>query len=1038
MGRRAARFAALAGLSSLLIGVIGPTPAAALDPRKSIGQYVYDAWGTRDGLPVFSVNAVARTPDGYLWVGTEPGLVRFDGVRFTLLDRRRFPDLHGEIITLLTDRAGVLWVGTDRGLVRWHQGVTRRYTTRDGLAGDNLVSLFEDRDGVLWIATRSGLSRLEDGRLTSYTTRDGLPHEIVQSITQARDGTLWIATNGGLTRLRQGRFSTLTMKDGLASDLVQSVYVDRGGVLWAGTFAGLHRVDANGRITRYSVADGLSHNLVTEIVEDEAGSLWLSTYGGGLTRYRHGRFDRFTAAAGLSADFVNTVFLDRDGSLWIAMEHGGLGRLRDGLVTPYTKREGLPIDGVRVVMEDREGTLWIGTHGGGLARLRDGRITTFTTKDGLPSNLAFALTEDTRGRLWVGTYNGGLSRWEQGRFRTIVSDQFARNQFVTVMQEDRAGAMWIGTFGGGLKRIVDDEVTTFTTRDGLADNSVSAMTIDAAGALWIGTWNGLTRYADGRFTSFTAKDGLPDDEINALFADTDGSLWVASELGGLSRVKNGRIARIEPARPLFDDDGLLGLLADDRGYFWGSSNRGIYRVSRQELHDMADGRRTTAAVVRYDEADGMKTQECNGGTQPAGWRARDGTLWFPTQQGVVAIDPSRLRAAAVAPQPIVEAVIVDGASLMDTLTATAIEISPAKTTAAGMPTVSAASVATAAPMERVAVSIMKPGSRQVEFHYTATYLTASERVRFRYRLDGYDSEWVDAGTRRIAYYTDLPPGAHTFRVASAIDDGPWSEREGVLAVHVSPRFYQTWWFATAVCVAIGGTLWGAHRYRVNQLLAVERVRTRIASDLHDDIGSSLSQIAILSEVVNARVAPAPPDVAEPLARIGALSRESVDAMGDIVWAVSPDLGTPVHLSQRMRRLASDLLPGRGIELQFDSSDEGQVQLGIEARREVFLIFKEALHNVVRHANATDVSIALTIGRRALRLVVADNGKGFAAERQAGVGVDGRGTLETGGAVDAAGQGLRSMRRRAAAIGGRLSITSAPGAGTTIALDAPIR
>jgi signal transduction histidine kinase len=223
---------------------------------------------------------------------------------------------------------------------------------------------------------------------------------------------------------------------------------------------------------------------------------------------------------------------------------------------------------------------------------------------------------------------------------------------------------------------------------------------------------------------------------------------------------------------------------------------------------------------------------------------------------------------------------------------------------------------------------------------------------------------------------------------------------------------------------------------VNQLLAVERVRTRIASDLHDDIGSSLSQIAILSEVVTARVAPAPSDVAEPLARIGALSRESVDAMGDIVWAVSPDMGTPVHLSQRMRRLASDLLPARGIELQFDSSDEGQVQLGIETRRQVFLIFKEALHNVVRHANATDVSIALTIGRRALRLVVADNGKGFAAERQ--TGVDGRTGAEMANAVDAAGQGLRSMKRRAASIGGRLTITSAPGAGTTIALDAPIR
>lgn len=994
---RLARLAALAGLSALLIGAIGVAPAAALDPRKSIGQYVYDAWGTRDGLPVFSVNSVARTPDGYLWVGTESGLLRFDGVRFTLIDQRRFPDLRADAFTLLTDRAGALWVGTDRGLVRWRLGETKRYTTQDGLAGDRINSLFQARDGAIWIGTRAGVSRLDGERFTSYTRREGLPHEVVQSVGQTPDGTIWIATNGGLARLRDGRITVLTTKDGLASDLVQSVHADRGGMLWAGTFAGLHRIDpANGRMTRYTTADGLSHNLVNEIVEDPDGSMWLSTYGGGLTRYRGGRFDHFTAAEGLAADFINTVFLDPDGSLWIAMQHGGLGRLRDGFLTPYTTHEGLPHDSVRVIMEDRAGALWIGTHGGGLTRWQDGRMTTFTTKDGLPSDLAFSLAEDALGRLWVGTYNGGLSRWEHGRFQTIASDRLPRNQFITAMQEDRAGAMWLGTFGGGLKRMVNDEVTTFTTTDGLADNNVSAMILDPAGALWVATWRGLTRYSDGRFTTFAAKDGLPDDQINALFADIDGSIWVASERGGLSRVKNGRITRLEPARPLFDD-GLHRILMDDRGDFWGSSNRGIYRVSKQELHDVADRRRATAAVVRYDTADGMKTQECNGGTQPAGWRARDGTLWFPTELGIVAIDPSRLRAAGAPPQSIIEEVMVDSTTLTDSLTAA--RSAPAAPTA----------------------PIVKPGSHRVEFHYTAPYLTASARVRFRYRLDGYDPAWIEAGARRIAFYTDLPPGAHTFRVAAAIDDGPWSEREGVLAVQVAPRFYQTWWFATLVCAAIGGTLWGAHRYRVNQLLAVERVRTRIASDLHDDIGSSLSQIAILSEVVTARVAPAPADIAEPLARIGVLSRESVDAMGDIVWAVSPDLGTPVHLSQRMRRLASDLLPARGIELQFESSDEGQVRLGIETRREVFLIFKEALHNVVRHANATDVSIVLTIGRRALHLEVRDNGRGFVAT--------------TNGE---AGQGLRSMKRRAEAIGGQLSIASAPGAGTTTTLDAPIR
>jgi ligand-binding sensor domain-containing protein/signal transduction histidine kinase len=1027
MTARAARVAVVStALAALLIAA---APAHALDPRKAITQYVYEAWGTRDGLPVFSVNAVTRTPDGYLWVGTEAGLLRFDGVRFTLIDPRRFPELRAEVLSLLTDRAGTLWIGTDRGLVRWQHGVTRHYSPANGLAGDRVLSLYEDRDGVVWVATRSGLSRIDAGRVTSYTTREGLPNDIIQSITQAPDGTMWIATNGGLARLRQGRFSTLTTKDGLPNDLVQSVYADRHGAVWAGTWTGLARIDRDGRMTRDTTAEGLSHDLVNEIVEDDAGSLWFSTYGGGLTRYRDGRVDRFMVSDGLSADFLNTVFLDRDGSLWVAMHHGGLGRLRDGLVTPYTVHEGLPNDSVRVVMQDRAGAMWIGTHGGGLARWADGRITaTFTTRDGLPSDLAFALAEDSLGRLWVSTYNGGLSRWEGGRFRTIVSEQLARNQFITAMQEDRGGAMWLGTFGGGLKRMVGDQITTFTHRDGLADDSIITMAMDAAGTVWIGTWKGLTRYADGRFTTLTPQEGMPDDEVVALLADTDGSLWVASEHGGLTRVKNGRVTRIEPARPLFDDT-VLGIVADDRGYLWCSSNRGIYRVARQELHDFAEGRRTSVHVIRYDAADGMKTQECNGGTQPAGWRARNGTLWFPTQQGVVTIDPARLRTLPTPPPSIVEAMVVDGATLVDTLAARPAEPATA---------VSTATAATAGDTARgtapivgplvapVVAPIVQPGSRQVEFHYTAPYLIAPARVRFRYRLDGYDSTWVEAGARRIAYYTDLPPGAHTFRVTAAIDDGPWSEQEGLLAVQVAPRFYQTWWFPTVICAAIGGALWGAHRYRVDQLLAIERVRTRIASDLHDDIGSSLSQIAILSEVVRARVSPAPEAIADPLARIGTLSRESVDAMGDIVWAISPQSGTPIHLSQRMRRLASDLLPARGIQLQFESVDAGADRLGMETRREVFLIFKEALNNIVRHAGATTTTIKLAIDRRALRLVVTDNGAGFVVSREAS------------GASAVGGQGLRSMTRRAAAIGGRLSIASTPGVGTTITLDAPVR
>jgi ligand-binding sensor domain-containing protein/signal transduction histidine kinase len=982
MARRVARLGLLVALALLFRAA----PAAGLDPTKAIGQYVYEVWGVREGLPVASTFRIARTPDGYLWVGTESGLLRFDGVRFTLIDRRQYPDLRADISALHVDRTGTLWIGTDSGLVEWRDGATRRYTKADGLVDDYVLHLYADRGGALWIGTRGGLSRFEDHRFTSYTSRDGLPHDIVKAVTQAADGSLWIATTGGLAHLANGTFRRYTTQQGLASDLMQIVREDRQGVLWFGGFAGLHRM-AGGRIDVFTTKDGLSHDLVTDVVEDGNGSLWISTYGGGITRYRDGRFERLTTATGLASDYVHDLLLDRDGSLWFTMHNGGLGRLRDGPLTPYTTSEGLANNSVRVVLEDRAGAIWIGTHGGGLARLQHGRFTTFTTKNGLPSDHIFSLTEDRRGRLWIGTFNGGLGRMEHGRFTTIAHEGLPRNQFVRAMHEDRTGAMWLGTHGGGLKRLVDDTVTTFTTRDGLGGDFITDLTEDTSGVLWIATGAGLTRYAQGRFTTFTTKDGLASGDINALHADSDGSLWVASDYGGLSRVKQGRIARIEPAGELFGDT-IHRLLLDARGDFWGSSNRGIYRVPRQQLREVADGTRRAVTTALYGVADGMKTAECNGSTQPAGWRARDGRLWFPTQQGVVVLDPARPDAIGKPPGAIVEEVTVDGRSQA---------IAPAS------PTV-----------------VLAPGSRQVELRYTSPFLSAPGRVRFRYRLDGYDDRWVDAGTRRVAHYADLRPGSHRFRVATAIEGGTWTATEATLALQVAPRFYQTWWFYAVCGLSVVTLIWSGHRYRVNQLLAMERVRTHIASDLHDDIGSSLSQIAILSEVVRARIAPAAPEVAGPLERIGALSRESVDAMSDIVWAISPHRNTPAHLSQRMRRLASDLLPARGIQLTFDSTDDGHARLGIEARREVFLIFKEALHNVLRHAGATEVAIAIAIARGGLRLVVGDNGGGFDPD-----------SPPTG-----QGQGLLSMRRRATGLGGRLTIASTPGSGTRLELHLP--
>jgi streptogramin lyase len=645
----------------------------------------------------------------------------------------------------------------------------------------------------------------------------------------------------------------------------------------------------------------------------------------------------------------------------------------------------LSADVVRAVLEDRDGAVWMATQGGGLSRLRNGAFTTFTKKDGLLSDQVFAIYQDRGGSFWIGSYNGGLNRWKDGRFISYATDQLPRGIFITAFHEDREGAIWIATAGGGLKRFSAGAFTSYTTKEGLSHSYVWSIVEDRDGHLWFGTDGGLSRLKDGAFQRHDPEEGWLGQALYALHADEEGSLWIGTSGGGLLRLKGGRFTRYTTGEGLFDDT-IYTILDDGLGYFWMSCNKGIFRIRKSELVELAEGKRASVGSMVYGVADGLKTAECNGSTQPAGWRSRDGRLWFTTAKGAVVVDPRQADQSVSPPEALMEEVMVES-----------------RPVAAG---------------EADEIPSVGPGSRQFELHYTAPGAPAPERVRFRYRVEGVDRDWVDAGTRRIAYYTSLPPGRHRFRVIAGYD-GRWNEAGGAsFAFRVEPYFYQTFWFYALCAVAVSSVAWAGHRYRLERVLEMERVRTRIASDLHDDIGSSLSQIAILSEVARARAGAEGP-VAEPLERIATLSRESVDAMGEIVWAIDPHRDAPAHLTKRMRRLASDLLPARGIELRFEASDAPNVHLHADVRREVFLVFKEALHNILRHGNASSVSVGVTVSPRDLRLVVSDDGRGF----------------DTSEASD--GHGLASMSRRARSLGGTLSVTSAPGRGTRLELKVPL-
>ena len=761
--------------------------AAGLDPTKAISQYTHESWHTVDGLPQDNVVSVAQTPDGYLWLGTEEGLARFDGVRFTVFDKSNTPELKSSLVSaLLVDQMGSLWIGTGGGgVLRMTDGKFVAFTTQNGLSNDSVLSLCEDRDHRIWIGTEGGgVNSLKEGKFTVYNSKIGLADDAVYSIFAARDGSVWFGTGGGLSQLKDGSLRNFTTQQGLPNKNVRAVFEDRDGTLWVGTNGGGLSQFRGGEFKTLTTKDGLASNAVFSLYQDKEGSLWIGTFGGGLNRWSNGRFTTYNAAAGLTRDDVWAFFQDREGSLWIGTD-GGLNQLRDGRITAYSSAEGLSSDIALPIYEDHEGSLWIGTAGGGLNRLREGQFTSFTAKQGLSDNFVLSISEDHGGTLWVGTRHG-LDRMEDGKFTVYTTKDGLPNDIVLAMGPDRDGSIWLGT-RSGLGRFKDGKFTTYTTKDGLSINYVTVICQARDGTLWVGTGGGgLNRFKDGKFTAFTSKDGLSNDIVTAIHEGEDGSLWVGTNGGGLNRFRDGRFTSIAMKDGLYDDK-IFQILEDSNHNFWMSCNKGIFRVSTQQLKDFAEGKIKSIRSVSYGTTEGMKSRECNGSFQPAGWKSRDGRLWFPTMKGAVVIDPSNSKAAALPPQVQVEEVLIDKQSF--------------------------------APGKAIRVA---HGEGQLEFHYTGISLLAPKSVHFKYKLEGFDQDWVEAGTRRAAYYTNIRPGQYQFRVRASNDDEVWTEASSTIPLILEPRLYESYWFYFLCVVAVVGAAFGLVRLRMKRLEASER------------------------------------------------------------------------------------------------------------------------------------------------------------------------------------------------------------------------
>ena len=793
-------------LAILLAGMWPVSAALGLEPHKNIGQYAHNTWTAEDGLPGEAVYQILQSPDGYLWLRTSAGLVRFDGVRFVLVDPVVGKEPLSEPVKAICRGAdGDLIIRTTSRTVIRRNGVFSDYLPPSPLPDGEIKTLFESREHELFVGSDDFIYLLGRGGPRLLQAGTGW----VDSFLEDPAGVIWIGGSSNLFRYSGGKLTPFPKNlfslgaDSLAEDLDQT--------LWVGTRDGPYRID-RGRSRFEAAARGSIRNEVHTILEDRAGNLWSGTESQGLFRIADNRVSSFGSADGLTDNRVLSLFEDREGSLWVGTS-SGLDRFRDTKLTTFTVREGLPSNDTRSVIETADGSLWVFCDGGGLARFDDGAISAITKKDGLPEPYGHAMFESRDGSLWIAT-TGGLARYRNGRI-TRYGKRAHLPYFVAAISEDDESLILGGTLAvrfenGRFRPFTFNGKTTPLSTPG---HYTFAIRRDSQGTLWFGTAQGLFKYAKG-LSPEEARQKQIGFAVTSIADDGRGSLWLGGRTPGLTRlrVRDGRITHYGKREGLFDAY-PSGVVTDGEGSLWISTPNGIYVANEKDLDDVAEGLASTVRTVRYGTDDGMLTSEASDpAAGPAAWRTRDGRLWFTTQKGIVVVDPKRLAHNALVPPVVVEGLVEDGKAV---------------------------------PLE--AGLRIPPGRDRIEFQYTSLSMLVPSRVRFKYRLEGYDRDWVDAGSRRVASYTRLPPGQYRFRVIASNDDGVWNLQGASVTFVLEPRFYQTDLFRSACALLVLLAALVLQRLYTRRLRGKAEELARVVDERTKDLST---QRAFLRQVID--------------------------------------------------------------------------------------------------------------------------------------------------------------------------------------------
>jgi len=988
----------------LVFGLQPPGVLFAQSPAAD--DLVIRSWGTEAGLPQNTVNAIVQTRDGYLWLGTRDGLAHFDGLRFTVFGLPEgLPSV--DVAALVEDHAGTLWIGTvGGGLARWAGGRIERVGPPGLETGaDTITTMVEDHEGRLWIGTPAGLAVWAAGRLVRSDELAPLEHAHIRTLYCDRRGVVWIvAVTQGLYSFKSGRLTPRPGPPGVEKVVAHCLFEDQRGDLWAAV--------GNSRILRghegtwrvYDERDGVPYAYVTSFAEGPDGEIWAGSLDDGLYRLRAGRFQAVRREDGLSANDIRSLLVDREANLWVGTRTGGLNRVGRRKLVSCGAAQGLTNDFTRSVAETPDGVLWVATTGGGLYQGDPHGFHLLGPNDRVQYYAqAESVLAVADGSVWWGA-GRALLHWQEGALADCVTNQpWVRSAWVTALCDDGRGGMWIGNSESALiHRVGGGFVPCPQT---VARGPITALAQETNGALWIGSsGGGLRRLAPDGLAVETFSSGLLSDSIRALHLDAAGALWIGTAGGGLALCRGGRIFSFTEAEGLAVKT-VSQIVEDDLGCLWLGGNRGILRVRKAELEELAAGRQGFLQPRAYGMSDGMPAEECSSGFCPAGLKTRSGLVCFSTVKGLVFIDPRQPETNTAPPRVLLEGVLVNGQPL-----AWPAEANPAAPGEVELPL----------------------GSHDLELRYTGISFGAPERIHFRYRMETLDRDWVEAGARRTAYYQRIPPGRFRFQVTAGNADGVWNSAGAVLAVVMPPAWWQRAWCQAGGALAVLGALAGGlrvleqRRFRrrlaaVETRHAVERERLRIAQDMHDHLGGMLTQVSQLSDLGESETRSVPP-VRSRFERIGAQARSAVQALDEIIWATNPKNDNLPRFAEYVSRFADEFFEGRTIrcwqEIPTDLPDR---PLGAEARHNVFLAFREALNNVAKHSGATGVWVRLQPGPADLTLEIEDNGRGFDPAR-----------------ADAGRNGLGNLRQRLAECGGRAEILSAPGRGAKIRFVFPVR